>query len=381
MIIQLKKLKPNPTRDFKVDPVDQQQIKKLVGSINDYGFWGGTVCRHGNNNGDIEVVAGWTRVQAAIEKGIKSADLFVGDFDDIATAKAYTIENTTQRGNTVTALAGSVATAISQLAKALLLDDRHMSQICDMSQKAWESARGNFTSSKGIGEVLIASFLEGTGIKLSEIREQLASLKKSGDYKRIITEVTGQIQSEDARKAAAQVADDKPEFDFQGVSRHLSNKDQVHAFREVALKPGIKPHLPLSAQANLAAELVRSAKSNDEELSGRFIRENMGMILSDVKAHQRKVSKEEKARLLKESIQNQFDEHILDMRRAFSRIMDAGGKLLKLMGKHRNIELRISKADLFVKQVIWARDMLDKLAAGLAKRSSPQQQKTLARLK
>jgi ParB-like chromosome segregation protein Spo0J len=403
MIIELKKLKPNPTRDFKVDPVDQQQIRKLVDSINDYGFWGGTVCRHGNKNGNIEVVAGWTRVQAAIEKGIKTADLFVGKFDDIATAKAYAIENTTQRGNTVTALAGSVATAIAMLARGILLGDKHISQICDISPKALECARGNLASGKGIGEPLIGKFLEGTGIKESEIREQVASLKKSGDYKRIITEVTDRIQEEAkteekeaekesereeakakgnrAKAAKDKVSHDKKEFDFQGVSKHLSNKDQIHAFREVALKAGVKPYLPVSMQAPLAAELVKFAKEQDEELSGRFIKMNMMVLLSGAKDHERKLSKQEKARLLAESIQNQFDESVLDMRRAFSRIGDAGTKILKLMSQHRKIEFRISNCDLFVMQIISARDMLDKLADGLAGRSSPQQKKILAKLK
>jgi hypothetical protein len=460
MIITLKQLKPNPFRDFKVDPVDQHQVKRLVKSINDYGFWGGAVCRHGKN-GDIEVVAGWTRVQAGIEAGIKTADLFVGDFDGAATARAYAMENATQRGNTATAIAGSVASAITLLARAILLGGDHLPGIHGTSPKAWETARGHLASGRGIGEDLIEKFLEGVpGMTNNAIREQLASLKKSGDYQRIVTEVTNRIQEERAeavkelerlekeeakahaeadrraeelaearrrakeakekagrkeaeaaakraeadakladkrraefdeelkkfdalrttRKAAEQVADYEPEFDLAGVSRHLTNANQVRAFRDVAFKKGVKPYLPVSEQARLAAELVKYAKRMKEELTGRFIEMNMMALLSEAKDYERKVSREERKAMEAADIRNKFERLVDDFARGCRTMMSAGGDLTHLMAKHRETTFRIS--DALVDTINYTRQTLDKLAAGLAKRTSSQkQQKILARLK
>lgn len=401
MKLELKKLKPNPKRDFKIDPLDQRQVKKLVDSINEYGFWGGTVCRHGKNNGDFEVVAGWTRVQAAIEKGIRSADLFVGDFDDLATARAYAIENTTQRGNTVAAIAGSIAMAIAMLAEAILRGEEHLRQICHTSKKAWETARGNLIKGDGIGVDLIEKFLEGTGINHSDIREQLANLKKSGDYKRIVTEVTERVKKEaevvavtakkesereeavatatEAEAAKEKVSHDEKEFDFQGVRKHLTNDHQIKAFREMALKKGNQPYLPVENQAALAAALVKEAKELKEELTGRFIKENMMTLLSDAKAHERKMSKEEKAKLAAKSLQSKFNALCEEFRTGFKKMRSAGAKITELMEDHRDAEFRIP--DSLVDNIVYTIQMLEKLAAGLAKRSSSAQTRTLAKLK
>jgi ParB-like chromosome segregation protein Spo0J len=401
MKLKLASLKPNPFRDFKVDPLDQKQVKLLVDSINDFGFWGGAVCRHGRN-GDLEVVAGWTRVQAGIKAGLNFADLFVGEFDDVATAKAYAIENATQRGNTVSAIAGSVATAIALLARAMLRDD--LPKIFGRwSKKTLEVARDNLTNGRGIGENLIEHFLEGVpNINLGVIREQLANLKRSGDYARIIAEVSDRIGCEaqeqaaaatqqkerekaeakaaEARKAKEQAAQEKREFDFEGVSKYLTNAHQVRAFRKAALAKGVKPWLPVEKQAALAAALVAAADSNDEELTGYFIRVHLSALLSDAKAYERKMSKEEKARLEELSAQNKFDARIESFGTGFRWMKKAGRDLLVLMQEHRNIEFHIP--DRLIDQIIRTRDLLDKLVDGLAKRSSsPKQHKRLAKLK
>jgi ParB-like chromosome segregation protein Spo0J len=396
--LKLTTLKPNPFRDFRVDPVDQKQVKLLVDSINDYGFWGGAVCRKGNN-GDVEVIAGWTRVQAGIKAGVKTADLFIGNFDDAATAKAYAIENATQRGNTVTALAGSVATAITLLARATLRDD--LSTIIDTSKKALDVARGNLINGRGIGENLILEFLTGVpNINAGVIREQLANLKKSGDYARIISEVADRIEAEaqaeakaakqqkdrdeaedkaeEARKTKAQAAKDKREFDFEGVSKHLTNSHQVKAFRKVALAKGVKLWLPVKQQAALAAELVKAAKELDEELSARFIQINMVALLGDAKAHERKLSKEEQKRIEAESVQRKFDALCENFRVGVNNMRTAGHGLLAVMSENRGVEFRIS--DSLVTHIKLTRDLLEKLVNGLAKRSSSKQQNTLAKL-
>src|SRR5215472_11426551 len=97
MKVELKTLKPNPTRDLKVDPIDPAIIRRLGESIHDDGFWGGVVCRQVSDL--IQIAAGQHRVKAAIEEEIQFADVFIGDFDDFEMQRIYTRENATQRGN------------------------------------------------------------------------------------------------------------------------------------------------------------------------------------------------------------------------------------------------------------------------------------------
>ena len=193
-LVKLKELKPNPRRDFKVDPIDAEEVNILAKSIHQHGFWGGTVCRK-LDDGSLEIVAGHRRVAAAIEAGEKEAELFVGRFDEPSIIRVYATENATQRGNTSTAVTGSVASALRYLVKAILKNDEGIWQICQKGDL--EKIRGNLTSEKGIGRDIIERFLVGVpGINESVIKDQLANLKVSGDYARIVKEVSGEIEQE-----------------------------------------------------------------------------------------------------------------------------------------------------------------------------------------
>ena len=120
MNIQLSKTKHNPYRVMAVDPIDDAAVDALVESIKEDGFWGGVVGRINDAN-EVEIAAGHHRIEAAKKAGIKSAEIYIGEFDDAAMVRIYGRENATQRGNHSTAVAGTVASAIRFLAKAQFL--------------------------------------------------------------------------------------------------------------------------------------------------------------------------------------------------------------------------------------------------------------------
>jgi uncharacterized protein (UPF0218 family) len=74
-----------------------------------------------------------TKAEAAVEAiaaGIREDDIkVVPDISDADMIRMYANENATQRGNTGTAIAGTVASAIKYLAKALLTGDRDSREI------------------------------------------------------------------------------------------------------------------------------------------------------------------------------------------------------------------------------------------------------------
>jgi hypothetical protein len=201
MRVDLRELKPNPMRDFIVDPIDDETVERLRASIEEDGFWGGIVCRQ-IENGDIEIGAGHHRVKAAVLAGVTSADVHVrnGDMDDAAMVRVYARENATQRGNSGTAQAGSVASAIRFIAKAVMSGcAQEFLRSSDV-----DKIRGNLTGNQGIGHSVIVRFLDGVpGICESTVQQALANLKASGDYARIIREVQEEIERENAESLAA----------------------------------------------------------------------------------------------------------------------------------------------------------------------------------
>jgi hypothetical protein len=97
------------------------------------------------HNDEIQIGAGHHRIRAAIKAGTEYADLFAGEFDDSSMIRVYARENATQRGNSGTAFAGSVAAAIKFIAKAILTGSE-VSQICETSGQKFTPA------SRSVGE-------------------------------------------------------------------------------------------------------------------------------------------------------------------------------------------------------------------------------------
>lgn len=161
MLVQLKNLKPNPFRDFAVDPYDDDNIAALEKSIDELGFWsGGVVCRHGKN-GDIEIGAGHHRIKAAMNVGRKTAEVFIGGYSDEQMIRVYATENATQRGNSSTAIAGSVASAIQFLARTLLMRSAPLGETTSRASKA-ASVKASMrveNDGPGIGATAILNFL------------------------------------------------------------------------------------------------------------------------------------------------------------------------------------------------------------------------------
>lgn len=341
MRIELAKLKMSHVRDFRIDPLEKDEAKILIDSITESGFWGGVVLTK-RENGDYEVVAGHKRVYAAQEAGITHADLHVGKYDDQAMIRIYATENVTQRGEkSGIALAGAIASAARYLIKAILKGDKNsISQICDIeNQGKWdiEHLKGNITSEKGLGVPLILKFYKGIdGIKESVVTNHLANLKASGDYARIVREVTEEIaqeqaeelaelerkqkeaeeapqQVEEAKKAkaktekakakqtktketskkATEAADKKkPTFDLAGVGKFLKTEHQIRVFRKVMEREAVQAHLPFAKQAEYAAMLVDYANKNDVELTAQFIDDYTTALIRDVGAEQGRINKQ-----------------------------------------------------------------------------------------
>lgn len=263
MKIHLKDLQPNPLRDFGIDPVDDAQVVALTQSIKDHGFWGGVVCR--KVDGEIQVAAGWHRVKAAIKAGITDADLFINpDMDDAELIRVYARENTTQRGiGSVTHLTGTVAAAIRYLAKAILSGVSG-----EITGHPLEIARGQILTDKGIGIDLVVRFLGDTpGITEYAVKQQLALLKASGDYGRIIDEVKTEIEvdNEEAMLAEAEAERERQAAEAAEAERQEAAAKVKAAKEEKARQQAEKEQQKAEAKAKAARDRQTKAEQRSEK--------------------------------------------------------------------------------------------------------------------
>lgn len=349
MQVKLAELKPNPLRDFIVDPIDRATVDALRQSIHMHGFWGGIACRQ-LMDGTIEVACGHHRVQAALEEGVEIADVFVRkDVDNAEMVKLYAKENATQRTNTSsTAIAGTIASAVHYLTKGLILGT---SPEFRRSSRSEESVQGRMEVGVGLGEPVITRFLgDVPGINKNVVTQQLGNLKASGDYARILAEVEQEIladhaaelqrlaekeaaaearREEEARRqlqaereraeasqqeakarakrVVAKAAEEPKTFDFEGVAKYLKNAHQLAVFRGLVTEPEMLASLPVEQQADVARHLVEHAKREDKELTGRFLREQFYEMVLRAKNTARKLSRQEHAAWRRKDLESRAD--------------------------------------------------------------------------
>jgi hypothetical protein len=271
--------------------MDQEAVERLKLSIEQDGFWGGVVCRQ-LPDGTLQIAAGHHRVAAALAAGITEADLFVAEaMEDAALIRVYARENATQRGVSSTALAGTVAAALKYVAKGILAGTGVAEEF--FSNFDLPTLRRRLLAEDGMGrEVLVAFLHDIPGINHYSIQHQLANLKYSGDYARLIAEVQEEIVAEQAaadtqalaHQAAEAAAKHTITFDFQGVARHLKNPHQVDVFRALATKKTALGQMDVAEQEPFAAYLAQYCQAHHYELSGTTIRLHFHEALRQARA-------------------------------------------------------------------------------------------------
>jgi len=101
MKIKVKDLEPNPFRNFKRLPLNEEDIEFLTGSINDNKYGENINVRpHPTKSGKYQIVDGHHRVEALRRMGIEEAVIVVQDRDDYGMVKAqadYNCESSRER--------------------------------------------------------------------------------------------------------------------------------------------------------------------------------------------------------------------------------------------------------------------------------------------
>jgi hypothetical protein len=91
--IKLSDIRPNPNRDLKFNPFNEEKITALMASIGETGFWTNVIVRKAPDGKGYEQAYGHHRIEAARRSGIKEADFVVRDLDENMMLKMMELEN------------------------------------------------------------------------------------------------------------------------------------------------------------------------------------------------------------------------------------------------------------------------------------------------
>jgi hypothetical protein len=350
MRIDLRELEPNPFRDFSVDPIDKALVKRLQTSIEEDGFWGGIVCRK-LKDGTLQIGAGHHRVEAALRAGILEADVFVSkDMDDDTMVRVYARENATQRGNSAQALHGSVIGAVRRISQELLGSE-------DAQIGASSDPTGNQRLAKGIGYRQILAKL-GEGHDEHEVSSALGLLKQSGDYDRVIAKV-----AKDLGVKMPKPATDAPKVDVR-IAQEFEVQSQLDTFRKSVAKLAEDGTLPVKNQVELAKQLKAKAAESGREMSSAFIREELNAAVMGVKQHERKLNREEQARLTNANFTAKWKQRETNFNQAVRMLASAAQGLTELEAEWpKNLAVPISRE--LREAVRLAKKTIDKLSERL----------------
>jgi hypothetical protein len=299
--IKLADLKDNPMRDFTIDPIDDSIVMKLKESIEQDGFWGGVVARPIDGTW-FELACGHHRVRAARAANIEEATILIKKMDDEAMVRVYARENASQRGNSATALIGSVASAIRFVVRQALARDS--------SGDTVERVRRQLSRPFGLGAGIIMPVIGTTSsASVHAIEEQIATLKASGDYQKIIDDCLKELRGKISYPIKIP-RQSKKTFDLARVSKHFTRDVQLNAFRRLVTKETVANHLPLESQAPLAEALRKKAEESKKELSVAFIHEHTVAMVLDIQGMQRRLDHEARQKLHRESAEIKLNHEI-----------------------------------------------------------------------
>jgi hypothetical protein len=384
--IRLNKLRSNPWRDLELYPLDEGQIDKLVNSINRHGFFGGVRARK-VKGGEYELACGHHRIAAARKAGLSVVDIDVRDMSEDDMIRLMVSENAIQAGVRAAAIMNEVGAVTKRLAKTMLESHtlaEFSANVPDIAQSfqgpgSFERTCTSLESGDGLGWRIIQRYF-GTGEEERSPRDKqqivdgIASLKASGIYAKIISDVKSDILKEHGKKSlAAEKASKAAEtsaaaypriFDETCVSL-FANDDQFRAFRNAVTSDSGRRFIPIDQHFALAKSMVddcaSSAVNGFHGDRGKITAEGVKLYVSSVITEairgQKNIEKRERESLLLEEQFTVFRERREKLGWALRSVVKSGGELFHFIKQHQHLSEDARLAS-FIPQIEASRAML-----------------------
>lgn len=294
-IVSLDLIHPNPVRDFEINPIEESDVKSLIDSINatPMRFQGALLARR-RGNGTYEIAWGHTRVSALKVMGEKTVALDVREKisrKDMALAMA--LENRTQKGGKAAATADAVAAAIR-----VIYGDALRDSFSSIDEKLGKGGGPQIINGQ-IGEPAITAFLNRDGKSFTnvEVRVALASLKKTGDYDRILDLERAAFEADqlaDTPKSAGKAVATAKQSKQREVTldkrvlKLLDNDAQVRTIQSFVEDEAVKAALPVDQQFGLVKQIVETRQAEGQEITARQLHRD---LYDSMQSATRKVTK------------------------------------------------------------------------------------------
>ena len=114
--IKLSDIRPNPNRDLKFNPFNEEKITALMASIGETGFWTNVIVRKAPDGKGYEQAYGHHRLESAKRSGIEEADFVVRELDENMMLKMMELENSEEYRYNILSLLESVRAVVNALA-------------------------------------------------------------------------------------------------------------------------------------------------------------------------------------------------------------------------------------------------------------------------
>ena len=230
MKVSINLIKPNPFRDFDLDPIGQSQVAKLAQSHAQIGQFGAIPARpHPTEAGFYEQASGHHNVEAMRLRGDREVNLEVRERSDSEMAQLLALENLTQRTNNAGAMADAVAARARLVAMDVLLHNsveqnkRGDAQTRQRLLSDGPGAPAIYAGLNGFSSADKANALADGAAEIigrRDVEASVAALKATGVMARIMAEVYAEAEAiwaaQDAAEAEAhRLAEEQAEAERQ----------------------------------------------------------------------------------------------------------------------------------------------------------------------
>ena len=292
--IKLSDIRPNPNRDLKFNPFNEEKIAALMASIGETGFWTNVIVRKSPDGKGYEQAYGHHRIEAARRSGIKEADFVVRDLDENMMLKMMELENQEDYRYCPLSLLESVKAVVNALAAGRIAPFYTAQNVKGVAVENMRYAP-SFVPKKHAEENTYAAEIGEASYTAYSVAQFLGRTRKSGHkgtfqadptvvaaldalyLLEVNTITTAQIKNMNWAQLGRFVADAKAERE-RTILRKVKTAEEIKALNEKALSIQAEQRAKEKRIADERAALVKKeaeAKREEDAKKAKAIKERI----------------------------------------------------------------------------------------------------------
>jgi hypothetical protein len=238
--IKLSDIRPNPNRDLKFNPFNEEKITALMASIGETGFWTNVIVRKAPDGKGYEQAYGHHRIEAARRSGIKEADFVVRDLDENMMLKMMELENQEDYRYCPLSLLESVKAVVNALAAGRIAPFEHTLNMNEYrTAPKFTPVKGGLAESKLESAMQytvldVARYLGRTKVKDTQSDPRVYAALDALYLLDVHTITTSQVKNMNWSQLGRFVADAKAERE-RTILRKVKTAEEIKALNEKAL--------------------------------------------------------------------------------------------------------------------------------------------------